>query len=92
MMLVLLPLLGQDHPMSIEHITPANQFHSQNTNTPLQSAYNDHCSVTTDSMFSHLDNWKNLICKFQSALQLKALRNHQCTADSDLHVHVLQQT
>ena len=48
MMSVLLPPLGQDSPMFIEHLAPANQFHSQNTNTPLQSTHNDHCSVTTD--------------------------------------------
>ena len=34
--------------MSIEHIAPANQFHSQNTNNTLQSAHNDRCSVATD--------------------------------------------
>ena len=48
-MMSVLPLpLGQDSPMSIKHIAPANQFHSQNTNNPLQSAHNDRCSVATD--------------------------------------------
>ena len=48
MMSVLPPPLGRDSPMSIERIAPANQFHSQNTNTPLQSARNDRSSVATD--------------------------------------------
>ena len=47
-MSVLLPPPGRDSPMFIEHTAPANQFHSQNTNTPLQSAHNDRCSVATD--------------------------------------------
>ena len=48
MMSVLPPPLGRDSPMSIEHIAPANQFHSQNTNNPLQSTHIDRCSVATD--------------------------------------------
>ena len=47
-MSVLPPPLGRDSPMSIERIAPANQFHPQNTNNPLQSAHNDRCSVATD--------------------------------------------
>ena len=48
MMAVLPPTPGRDSPMSIEHIAPENQYHSQNASNPLQSAHNDRCSIATD--------------------------------------------